>query len=576
MRIPRIEILLLFVLLGSDTVFAQTIDFDQRAEAAFALAVKRFEQHDYRRAAQFFGELIAGARFHQRTTASYMMAARSSFLVSDYQRCIVLCREFLKRFPHSLYARTAHEFLADALRRTGDDYVALTEYIRAYTLCDNSDERQVYIDNIAAICQSGLRFQTLRNALEAFRDEDISTIVLMQWIDFAYQSGEQEAAIEAFHSLPPVSRSAVLTEHRKQLAMKLGIPLDAVTLGLMLPSPTDMTMAGDVLAFRDGVLTALNEYRDSGGIEVEIDVAYAPTTDSLQSAVTAMAANPRMIGILGGVFSDDAAALAKAGARTDIPCLISALVADSLPAGPKTVFQLGTTARTRGELTARYLTRAFATWSIAVLAPLESDSREIAQGFIEEAKRLNHPPSVVSWYSLHAQDLRVQFKTISEKLRGHDSLSILFAPISDASAIHRVLAGYQAGGLRSQIVGAGEWDHPDMFPGDKLPQRPVLFESDYYIALKDSAYRHFEYAFLVQSKRLASRKAVLGYDAAKFFLSSLSSGSLQRESVAARLRRVYFGLRGPIAFPGRQTNQGTTIYRYEDQTVIKHTTIPEK
>jgi hypothetical protein len=547
--------------------------YDEIAEREFSRALERFENSDYRGAAELFESLATRQAPHQRSTAAQVMAARSLFHLSEYQRCIALLRAFLDRYPRSTYTRIAYELLADAYRRTGDDYLALRAFVHAFLLSRDSADRDANLDDIGAVCQSGLRLPTLLNALEEFRGNDIYALVLMSWAESAWDAGERDAGLEAFRALPQVVGDTGWAARHAQLAQKFGVPIHSVSLGIVLPSPHDMLTAKEIRDFKDGVLTAVEEFRGSRPLPIEVSVGYAPSNDSLRGLVDALANDASLVGIIGGIYHADAAVLARAAGRRAVPCLIAALLPDSLPSASPTVFQLGATARTRGELLARHVTAAYAGWRTAVLAPLDSPARDIASGFIDAMKRAGRSPAVVSWYAPGASDLRSQFKTIADQLAGDDSLAILFVPVSSSDAIPVVLSGYQASGLRSLIVGAGEWDHPELLNRERLMRCPVYFESDYYIAGKDSTFRHFEYAYLVQSQRLASRHAVLGYDAAAFFLSALSSGSLRREDVVARLRTVYHGLRGPIAFPGRQINQGVTIFRYEDRSVYRHTII---
>lgn len=577
MKTRTIDIFLLGILCTSLTAGAQPLlPFDAQVETAFKDAVRHFESYEYRQANRLFQNLVSRPHLHHRTTAAYLMAARSAFLISDPDRCIALLREFLQRFPGSTYTQVAHEFLADAHRRTGDDYLALVSTIRAYRLSRLPADRAWYLDGIGAISQSGLRLRTLINALDEFRGDDIRAVALMQWAEVAWDAGEQADALEAFRALPPVLGDGAFAKKRLQLAQKFGVPIGAVSVAIVLPAPVELSMANDVRDFKDGVLTAIATHRDASGIEIEPAVHYAPTGDSMRSLVDTLVADGRVVGIIGGVFPDDAFALAKAAGRHRVPCLIAATVQDSLPSGSAMVFQLTATARTRGELLARYIAATYPGWNVAVLAQLENPARDIAQGFVEALKQAGRPPTVVSWYSAGSADLRTQFRTVTETLGSNDSLAVLFAPISAASAIPVVLSGYHASGLRSLVVGSGEWDHPEVLDGERVPTRPIIFESEYYLAGKDPAYRRFEYAYLVQTKRLATLKAVFGYDASMCFLSALSSGSLEREHIGSRLRAVRFGLRGPLAFPARQTNQGITVYRYEDRVIHKHATIPEE
>jgi ABC-type branched-subunit amino acid transport system substrate-binding protein len=548
--------------------------FDPAADALFADALDRFDRHDYAHAARLFTEALSKPVVHHRTTASYVMAARSCFLAADHQRCIALLREFLERFPGSEYVRVANEFLGDAYRRTGDDYLALRAFVRAYRIADRPDDRRVYLDHIGAICQSGLRLPTLINVMEEFRGEDVYAIVLMQWADFAWDVGEENDALRAFRMLPSVVGDPDWSARKSGLAQKFGVPLGAVVLGVILPSPTGMEAAGEIRDFRDGILTAVEAFRTGDRIQVDVSVQYAPIADSIAGLHHQFASDPAVVGVVGGVYGADARSLARAASQTSVPTMLAAVLPDSVPS-TRNVFQLSAPAWVRGELMARFVAGNWPSGTVAVLAPLQSPARDIAQGFVEALKNMRRGPSVVSWYAPESGDLRLQFKTIADKLSGNDSLAVIFAPLTTNSGITTVLSGYLASGLRSVLVGAGAWDRPELLQQWPL-RRPIYFESDAYLPAKNDAARRFESAYLNLTQRTASHQAARGYDAAMFFLSALTSGSLQREHIADRLRTVAFGLHGPLAFRGCQANRGIAVYRYDGRAVHTYTTIPEE
>src|SRR5882672_10714347 len=98
--------------------------YDPSAEEGFSRAVTLFRQGNYTGAIGLFDTLAGRQPMHQRTTASYLMAAKSRFRAGEYRESAGMLVNFLQKFPESSYG-------ADGRFSLGLDYMMLQAYADA-------------------------------------------------------------------------------------------------------------------------------------------------------------------------------------------------------------------------------------------------------------------------------------------------------------------------------------------------------------------------------------------------------------------------------------------------------------
>jgi ABC-type branched-subunit amino acid transport system substrate-binding protein len=337
----------------------------------------------------------------------------------------------------------------------------------------------------------------------------------------------------------------------------------------------DMERSVVVRDIRDGIVTALDVHYASGGVRVEPEFLYASSIDTIRHVFTAMARDQRFVGILGGIFSADAAVVAKAAAGTGLPCLVPAATADDLAEIADNVVQLNTTFRTRGVLLADYVFSAHRNASVGVLAPLDDVSRALTEAFIDRAKDLALRVEAVSWYAPGTNDLRSAYKALAERMSPYDTSSLLLVPTASRDNITALLKGYRQAGLKAKLLGAGDWNDPELLLSLLREDMRMEFESDYAVNTGFSQYRDFRSSYLKRTGREPGRDAVFGYDAARFFLNVISLGSYHREDLLRRMRRIWLGLRSPIDLRHGRSNRGLNIMRFSNGRIMRIATIPD-
>jgi ABC-type branched-subunit amino acid transport system substrate-binding protein len=114
----------------------------------------------------------------------------------------------------------------------------------------------------------------------------------------------------------------------------------------------------------------------------------------------------------------------------------------------------------------------------------------------------------------------------------------LYCPISSAGEISIITSQLAFYGIRTKLLGSGEWNNAAELNANKRYCRGVVFESDYNLDTKSAAYVSFSSRFIKQHNKVPNKFAVLGYDAAKMLLSVMQQGAATREQMRDALSNV--------------------------------------
>lgn len=548
----------------------------KRVEAAFRAALVHFERHEYVDAGNEFDWICAAEPAHVRSTAACIMAARAWFLAGNTGRARAILLEFEGRFPKSSYAAEAVLLLGEAAARLGDHCTALRAFLDAHAAATDPGLRRYIETQVDSAVIGGVEWADL-HAMILTANPEIASLAMLRWADLEAMHGRASNARLALQHIPRTPLSRRFAELLEQVHYRLAEPGDSLIVAVALPEPADSS--GEAAMQRDmdaGILTAFRIHHARGGLPVRAVHVPPAVFDTLEGYFHTLRGDRRVVGIIGGMFSADAAIIARAARGTGIPCIIPAATAADLVSVAPNIIQLNTPFAARGSLLARHAARTFPRARYAVLAPLEGFARPIAERFVETGRALGLDIAVVSWYASGTKDFRAQYKTVTEKIGRPDSTVVLFAPVASTDDLLSVLAAYKQSGCRAVLLGAGDWNHPELLERYATPDMTIIFESDYAVNPGFSQYRDFFYAYRGETRREPSRSAVFGYDAARFFLSAMSGGSLLRDDILIRMRTNFLGLRSPIDLRDQNVNMGINVMAFERGRVVRIATVPDE
>ena len=107
LRMTRLQsvLIFIFILSVSLSVAQENFRYNEEAEQLFQQGIELYEFGSFENAAEAFEQALNINPVHQRTTASYIMAAKSWLQLHEHAQALFLMNNLLKRFPETEYAR---------------------------------------------------------------------------------------------------------------------------------------------------------------------------------------------------------------------------------------------------------------------------------------------------------------------------------------------------------------------------------------------------------------------------------------------------------------------------------------
>ncbi|MDH7515756.1 MAG: ABC transporter substrate-binding protein [Bacteroidota bacterium] len=568
---------LLIALFGAWFLPASMVCAQDDGAGKFRTALDLYERRQYKQAAELFRVWYTAYPESTRAPAACVMAARSFLAAGLPAEAEKDGGRFFALYPDSPYRLEAALILAQSAGRTGNGKVALRALALGAIAAPDFSASMLIEALRDSLLGTPLSLEDVEDAFSGLPPSPFSCRYCVEWVSRPAVSREEFTRRAVLKRFCPEGISAEIDSLRNILLPRLGDVGATPIICIALPAASEETERNRVVRdMRDGILSAIDLHNAQGGLPVDVECIYASTSDTFRTLFASMARDRRNIGIIGGVFSEDALSLAQGAGGTGIPCVVPAATAEELTTCGENIIQMNSTFKTRGSILADYVAATRPSAKIAVLAPLEGFARLIAEAFIERARSNRLKLEVVSWYSSGTMDLRPQYKTVAEKISPSDTTAVLFVPLSTAEILPRILRGYLQGGFRAIVLGAGDWNRPDILTqcmeGRDLT---VEFESDYAVMEGSSQYRDFAQAYRRRTGREPTRDAVFGYDAARFFLAAVSAGSLHRPDILCRLRKACLVLHSPVDLRHSRSNRALNIMRFNMEGVSRLLTIPD-
>ena len=549
----RHSILLLFHCLLLQGLQAQdAIPYHSDAEKAFDGALKEYRAESYYSAAAGFQEVIRSYPLNQRTTAAYIMAARAHLFSGTAQRGLRLLEEFRDAYPQSEYVPESWLISGDASAAAQSPARAIICYLRAWEA--GLPDTTLLISRLRDLGKPELSpydQRMVRGYLTLLPSE--KRLAVLIGLD---DDAEADTSRRTKKSPDPGQTSRPSRESVNTPAVI------AVALPRKLDDPGKMALVSDL---RRGMEAAWKLHKDS--IPRTVDLRFFDSSDkpAIPAFVSELESDPRVIGLLSGAFSNDARAICEVAGERDLPILLPTATGDSLTRYGSNIVQLNTPMEERARLLAEFAVRELDAVDAAVLAPDESWPRSMAEAFIERANQLGMPITEAVFYDPEKGDISETCMRLGKR-RGAKT-RILFAPVRSRGDIAQVLEGAKRSGCTGKILGAGNWNHPDLLTsfGGNLT---VYFESDVAPDSSCTEMRMLRRELGTNIKSAVTAEILFGYDAMRLALMLAHNGSESRLEALRRVRAaVHRGLRAPVDLRESRVNSAMNILRFRDGRV---------
>jgi len=435
----------LLLLLSPHAVAQEMPSYNQDAERIFNDGVRRYERGLYIDAYQAFKKIIANYPLNQRTTASYVMAAKSLFNLGRYEEAATTLATFLEKFPDSEYITDARYTLGLNYYKLQRYHDAIIEFVKSLEYCTNPTLTKKLEGVIDDIVSERVSLDDVRALLSEVMGIKCTSILTIKLAEKEYQSGKLKDAdetlstfLEAHPETPYYSHAKqLLARIREELAIKLHTSKIGVILPLFAPHESERIIGNEIL---EGIQYAFDEYKSDDNVKLSLAIR-----DSKGDAATAaaimreFARDENVLAVVGPVFSPEVIAAAKIANASGIPLISPTATSSDIAATGPYIFQANPDYATRGKAMAQYAVKKLESKTLAALAPSDTYGKTMAENFVNEAKRLGATVIAAAWYKSGATDLSAQCKEIREAIfRKGEEYYISFAGTVSAVDIEKL------------------------------------------------------------------------------------------------------------------------------------------
>lgn len=392
------------------------VRFSPQAEQVFSRAVELYRQGRAAEASAGFEMVIQSFPPNQRTTAAYIMRAKSLLRLDEPLEAGRTLHDFFTLYPTSSY-------LPDAQYTMGLMYIRIQRFDDALQSLLSAWRSGAAVQHEAfaaldRLTQSSVSTDEIRNLVKQSRSAAERAFF---WVKI----GEKEAAADRSTAVEEVldtlyrnypdnpyrERTAAL---RKRLEERSNVKIGVLLPLLRESDPSALKEIGNDVD--DGIQYAVDEYSAQPG-RVKVTLETRDTEHDVLVAtrgIQELTSDIDVIGIIGPVFSNEASAAAPLANRRGCPLISPTANANGIAAAGKYVFQANPDYDTRGRAMARYAIEKKGYHVLAVLAPVNSFGKFMGEAFAAEAIRLGARVVATEWYERGAADLKSQMASIRQ------------------------------------------------------------------------------------------------------------------------------------------------------------------
>lgn len=393
---------------------------DAEAEVLFFRGVSLYDRALYREADVQFARLCTAFPQSLRVTAAMIMRAKALFWLGENVESARTARALLETSPSSAYAADAHFVLGAVYHRIGRNDEALQELSLSWARLPRpvpvrlAESLGNLIDTIAT---GHLSVEGVERALRGEGPSPYHARLLLNLAEKHAAAENNRLARVALDSLlstfPEYQGQPRVMRLLAQIAERSNVKL-GVLLPLMRKEPPSAAkeIARDV---NDGVEYAVELFGRDAYQRIKVALVTRDTERDPAVAsriVREMAADQGIVGIIGPMFSSTTISAARAAQEASIPIVTPTANANGIAAAGSFVFQANPDYETRGRAMARFAIEKKGFTRLAVLAPSDSYGKFLAEGFVDEARRLGAHIVATEWYERGKADLTVQLRNL--------------------------------------------------------------------------------------------------------------------------------------------------------------------
>jgi len=399
-------------------VVEDSVVYKPAVERSFQEALNLFRGTRYAEARALFEHIVDLPGTTHRTSASYLMAAKSRYHQGDYAASVLLLQSFIDRFVRS-------EYVDDAQYTLALDYYQLAQYhesARAFLKVRQTSPDPLLaaraVKMLGFVAEENLEKDDLRELLAEANQTETKALLTVRLAQKILLTGDARGTRELLKTILGLPNTVAAVAEAHALMKKID-QSGVVRIGVVLP----LTEKSDQSAVHgvgeellDGIRYATDEYNAESMPKVNLEVRDSERDAGVAARqVSELSSDSQILAILGPVFSNEAFAAAEIANRRGAPLITPTATATGIASIGKFVFQANPDFVTRGRAIAQYASLAKGAHRFAVLAASDSADRATTEAFIQEVIDLGGQIVDVQYYKPGQTDLRDELAAMRKR-----------------------------------------------------------------------------------------------------------------------------------------------------------------
>jgi ABC-type branched-subunit amino acid transport system substrate-binding protein/TolA-binding protein len=400
------------------TVVEDSVIYKPAVERSFQEAMDLFRESRFAEARALFEQIVDLPGTNHRTSAAYLMAAKSRYHQGDYSASVLLLQSFLERFEHSEYVDDAQytlaldEYQLEQYRESARAFLRVRQTSPDPTLAARA------LRMLGLVAADNLQRDELRELLSEANQTETKVLLTVRLAQKILQTGDARGTRELLNTVLSLPNTIPAVAEARALMKKID-QSGVVRIGVVLP----LTEKSDQSAVHgvgeellEGIRLATDEYNAESMPKVNLEVRDSEHDAGVAARqVSELSADSQILAILGPVFSNEVFAAAGFANKRGAPLLTPTATATGIASIGNYVFQANPDFVTRGRAMAQYASIAKGAHRFAVLAASDSADRATVEAFIQEVLDLGGQMVDVQYYKPGQTDLRDELTAMRQR-----------------------------------------------------------------------------------------------------------------------------------------------------------------
>jgi ABC-type branched-subunit amino acid transport system substrate-binding protein len=416
------QIAVLGLMLTSSAATARMVEdsviYKPAVERSFQEAMVLFRGMRYAEARASFEQIVDLPGTNHRTSAAYLMAAKSRYHQGDYAASVLLLQSFLERFEHSDYIDDAQYTLALDEYQLEQYWESARALLKVRQTSPDPTLAARAVKMLGLVAEENLQRDELRELLTEANQTETKALLTVRLAQKILQTGDARGTRELLNTILSLPNTIPAVAEARALMKKID-QSGVVRIGVVLPltEKSDQPVVHGVgEELLDGIRLATDEYNAESMPKVNLEVRDSERDAGVAARqVSELSADSQILAILGPVFSNEVLAAAEIANRRGAPLLTPTATSTGIASIGNYVFQANPDFVTRGRAMAQYASLAKGAHRFAVLAASDSADRATVEAFIQEVLNLGGQMVDVQYYKPGQTDLRDELTVMRQR-----------------------------------------------------------------------------------------------------------------------------------------------------------------